>query len=117
MQQSGEGIKMILNSCKNLKQQLNDGIFAFVFFLYGNSFVNTKIAGTSRILLKTLPNFVWWLYNAYTVNKNLGPKSSQDPDRSGLHGYSWISIRRILILNLSGNFSLFFQDGRKNTYY
>ena len=55
MQQSGEGIKTILTSCKKLKQKWNDGIFSFVFF--GNSFVNTKIAGTSRILLKTLPNF------------------------------------------------------------
>jgi hypothetical protein len=44
---------MILTSCKKLKQKWNDGIFSFLFF--GNSFVNTKMAGTSRILLKTLP--------------------------------------------------------------
>jgi hypothetical protein len=49
MQQSGEGIKMILTFCKKLKQKWNGGIFSFVFF--GNSFVNSKIAGTSRILL------------------------------------------------------------------
>ena len=55
MQQSGEGIKMILTSCKKLKQKWNNGIFSFVFFW--NSFVNKKIAGTSRILLKTWPNF------------------------------------------------------------
>jgi hypothetical protein len=52
MQQFGEGIKMILTSSKKFKQKLNDGIFSFVFF--GNSFVNLKIAGTSRILLNTL---------------------------------------------------------------
>jgi hypothetical protein len=55
MQQSGEVIRTILTSCKKLKQKWNDGIFSFVFF--GNSFVNRKIAGTSRILLTSLPIF------------------------------------------------------------
>ena len=50
MQQSGEGINMILTSCKKLKQKWNDGIFSFVFF--GNSFVNTKTAGTSKFCSK-----------------------------------------------------------------
>ena len=49
--------------------------------------------------------------------KILGPKSSQDPDRRALHGYSWISIRGILILIFSGNISGKNKDGRKNTYY
>ena len=52
-----------------------------------------------------------------TVKKKLGPKSSQDLDRRALHGYSWISIRGILILIFSGNISGKNKDGRKNTYY
>ena len=45
--------------------------------------------------------------------KILGPKSSQNPDRRALHGYSWISIRGILILIFTGNNSGKNKDGRK----
>jgi hypothetical protein len=49
MQHSGEVIKLIRPPCNKCEQKWLDGIFSFVFF--GNSFVNTKMAGTSRLLL------------------------------------------------------------------